>query len=187
MTAVHRQRMLEGWEVDVPDNAGTSYGMSWRDKLGENGKLWVFALLVVTACTALGLKYSKQSERNMERFQKMPPAPRAGAISDEMHAQFIRNLQDDKNLGSLLADVRFVGADVLRITLRPSAGLDETDYVAKMAAQRFLRKFNARLVVMSYSRDISGTESLIGTTRWNKTKYGFVTKLRRVEEVPQAT
>jgi len=178
--------MLEGWEVDVPAGASVSYGMTWRDKLAENGKLWVLALLVVAACSAVGFKYSRQSEGNVEAYKKMPPAPRAGAIGEDARKQFVQDLRDDKDFGAILADARFVGTDVLRITLQPSASLDEADFVAKMAAQRFLKQFKARLVVMSYSLDIRGAETLVGTTRWSKERYGYTTKLRRVDAVPDA-
>jgi hypothetical protein len=186
MAAVSRQKMHEGWEVDVPAEAGMSYVTSLREKLADNGKLWLLALLAIAACTAVGLKYSKQSDLSVEAFQKLPPAPREGAISEDMRGQFVQDLLDDKDFGSILANVRFVGPDVLRISLKPSASLDETDYLAKMAGQRFLKKFKARLVVMSFSQDIRGTETLVGTTRWSKEKYGYVTRIRRVEVVPEA-
>lgn len=179
MLGLKRRTKVEGWALDVT-NADEATDSSFIQRLGENNRLWVVALMVLVLVSAFLIRHSKQMDsRKNEDLYKPPPARLVlGTYGDKLHRQFAADFlrANSAAIEAHFAEGRFI------VVVAGDTGADDIEHMSRMAAERNSSKFRNRVVVEVYQRrSASGRDVLVCTTKWETDSYGYVPRFVRAK------
>jgi predicted aspartyl protease len=182
MTGFKRRTRVEGWALDVSDGEEVGY-RSTIQKLGDNNRLWIAALIVLVVVSAFLLKQTKSNAGAVEKPKGPPPAQTNGAYLDQDHKDFARQFVRDKGKDGQVVEAKFVNDRKFMFVVPGDTGADDIEYLSKMAAELHRARFKSWLTIDAYQRSAAnGRDILRARTTWVKKQYGFVVKFVEHEE-----
>jgi len=184
-----RKRKVEGWALEV-SNLEDTMGRSFLQRVGDNNKLWLGAVVALLLVSFFLLFQSKPHTSANDDDLYSPPAVRPNCnYNDAEHTAFAKRFIVRKDIAGKVIDARFAAAvnpkdgDRFVIVVAADTSLDDVENIAQLAAEKNRADFKTRIIVVTYRIDpATRSEVKVATTKWIKSRYGFVTTFVRSDE-----
>ena len=165
-------------------------GRSLLQRVGDSNRLWLAAVIVLVVVSLGLLVQAKRPGSAKDDNLYSPPASRPGCVYDDAkHLAFAQSFIERKGMAGKIVDAHFAPADVpgdgdrfIIVAAADTSG-DDIENVSLMAAEKNRATFKTRIKVIAYQIDpTTKAEVRVATTKWVKSRYGFVTTFLRHAE-----